>query len=237
MENTVMSNDVNTLEKENANAVSRIVELLKFLFKSFVNLCLIFLFLITFFFALVFVDDRINKMRGADKPPLVSAYVIVSPSMTPTIRVQDAVIVFRTSKLKEGDIITFKSSDPRYSGYTITHRIVNIVPSSNGKVMYVTKGDNNFVADSAPVYPEDVYGKVSLKIPYLGFLQTILFQPSGLFLIILIPSLVLVIHGIFAGIKVIRENSIPEESLEFSVDNDSDLGIIDDKTKEEVEIL
>ncbi len=238
MENTILSNNPVELDNTKSNLLSKIVYFVKFMLKILVNFCLIVLFLLTCFVALVFVDDEINKARGIDVPPIVSAYVIVSPSMTPTIKVQDAVLVFRSSNYQVGDIITFRSTDSRYSGYTITHRINDVITANNGKVMYITKGDNNSIPDSAPVYQENIYGKVALKIPYLGFIQNVLFNPVVLFLILLIPSIIFVTYNIVLYFKTIKQNNKEElnENVENLLDNETNSNIIDEK-KEEIEIL
>lgn len=238
MENTILSNETVELDSTNSSVLSKIVYFVKFLLKMIINFCLIVLFLLTCAVALVFVDDEINKARGIDVPPIVSAYVIVSPSMTPTIKVKDAVLVFRSSNYQVGDIITFKSTDSRYSGYTITHRINDVITANNGKVMYITKGDNNAIVDSAPVYQENIYGKVAVKIPYLGFIQNILFNPIVLFLLLLIPSLIFVIYNMVLYFKTLKkDNSEKIENNEKSLDISSDSNIIDKEKKEEIEIL
>ena len=55
--------------------------------------------------------------------------------------------------LNVGDII-FKSTDSEYNGYTITHRINEINTTSDGKRIFITKGDNNVSTDSSPVLEE-----------------------------------------------------------------------------------
>ena len=86
--------------------------------------CLFFIVIILFL--IYFVDKVYNEKKHTGKRPLFNAYVLVSPSMVPTIRINDAVVVFRCNpkNLKVGDIITFSSTDPSYSGLTVTHRIV-----------------------------------------------------------------------------------------------------------------
>ena len=72
--------------------------------------------------------------------PLISAYVIISPSMVPTINVQDAVIAYKPNpeRLKKGDIITFRSVDPRYPGLTVTHRIIQVTLDDLGRKSFKT---------------------------------------------------------------------------------------------------
>ena len=236
MENTIMSNKVEKLEQVHSNILSKIVYCVKFALKIVVNFCLICLFIATLLVTLVFIDDEVNRLRGIDVPPIISAYVIVSPSMTPTIKVKDAVLVVRSKEFKKGDIVTFRSSDSRYSGYTITHRINDVITANNGKTMYITKGDNNAIVDAAPVFKENIYGKVALKIPYLGFIKNTFSQPFALFMILLIPSLLFIIYNMVNYFNVIKNSDSDTENNDDLLDNNANLNIIE-KEEEEIELL
>ena len=219
MENTmIMSTDDFITVQDKRSIVSIVLSGIKYLFKILINTIFCFLILITLFVLVVFVENEINKLRGKDIPLLANTYVIVSKSMSPTIKVQDAVMIFRTdpNKLKQGDIITFKSSNKEYEGYTITHRI-NKVIKVDGKVAFVTKGDNNNIVDNTIVPAENVYGKVVLKIPYLGFLQQVLNKPYGIILFVIIPIAIiitLVVVKLKLKNKTINENEILVEEVD-----------------------
>ena len=105
--------------------------------------------------------------------------------------------------LKEGDIITFASSDSRYAGTIITHRIIKTYyDPTTKKYTFESKGDNNNVADNALVEEQNIYGKVILKIPKLGYLQLFLASKGGWILVILIPCAVVVSFDIVKLFKV-----------------------------------
>lgn len=156
------------------------------------------------------VDVKKNAASGVYKPPLFSAYVIVTPSMVPTIKVQDAIVIKRVEAeaLKKGDIITFTSTDDRYSGVTITHRIVGIEKTTSGKYMFRTKGDNNNTEDASLVGEENINGKVILKIPKIGYIQYFLTQAYGWIIAIVIPCLGIIIYDIIKVGKLIRNNMV-----------------------------
>ncbi len=146
-----------------------------------------------------FGDIFINLHRGVYKYPLFGAYVIVSPSMVPTIKVKDGVIVKRSSdnELNIGDIITFSSTDMRYSGLTITHRIIDKKESNNGNMMFRTKGDNNIKEDATSVATDNIYGKVIFKMPMIGYLQDFFSKPLNFIIVFVgIISIVLVYDGL-----------------------------------------
>lgn len=170
-----------------------------FVAKVFLYSILLILILVGIGFAAYSVDLIHNIRMGETKYPLLSAYVIVTPSMVPTINVEDAIIVMRKEpeELKKKDIITFTSTDPRYSGLTITHRIVGIEKMSNGEIYYRTKGDNNNVEDASLVPYSSVYGKVILKIPMIGYIQYILMQVYGWVILVVVPCLGIVIYDMY----------------------------------------
>ena len=185
-----------------------------FVAKVFLYSILIILILVGVLFTFYFLDMIHNVKSGNPKSPLFGAYVIISPSMVPTIKVEDAIVIMRKEpeELKKGDIITFLSSDPRYSGLTITHRIVGIEKSEKG-YFYRTKGDNNNTEDSALVSSENVFGKVILKIPKIGYIQYILTQAYGWILLVVVPCLGIVIFDILKLIRTIRGHGSSEVSV------------------------
>ena len=96
------------------------------------------------------------------------AIVIGSGSMRPTINEGDVIIVRRLndeeiSDLREGDVLVFNHDDSM-----IAHRIVRKVRLNNEYFFY-TKGDNNTSEDGYPIEAEDVIGRVSYRIPIIGY--------------------------------------------------------------------
>ncbi len=148
--------------------------------------------------------------------PIVSAYVIVSPSMVPTINVRDAVIAYRPNveTLKKGDIITFTSTDARYSGLTVTHRILGISKSEDGQVAFQTKGDNNTTPDAAFVLGSNIYGKVFFVVPWLGYLQVFLTTTYGWILLVVLPCIIIIISDMIKLIRTLLNSKIPSK-MEF----------------------
>ena len=186
-----------------------------FVAKVFLYSILIILILVAVGFSAYIVDLVKNIKSGETKPPLLGAYVIISPSMVPTIKVEDAIIILREEpeQLKVGDIITFNSSDPRYSGLTITHRIVGIEKSKDENLLFRTKGDNNNSEDTALVSADNIYGRVILKIPNIGYIQYVLTQSYGWLLLVVIPCLGIVIYDIIKLVKSVRKTISPKRQL------------------------
>lgn len=182
--------------------------------KIFLYSILMILILVAIAFILYFVDEQINAKKGIDKQPLFGAYIIISPSMVPTINVYDAIVIKRAEPedLEVDDVITFLSTDPRYSGLVITHRIVGIEKSKTGEIYFRTKGDNNNTEDSSLVRASNIYGKVMLKIPKIGYIQQVLTTAVGWVVLIVIPCLGVVIYDIIKMFKAINPKKLSSKN-------------------------
>jgi len=168
-------------------------------FSSFLRLILILLLLFLFSFFVFYIADLLfNVYSGKYHSPLFGFYIIVTPSMVPTINVNDIIVVKRISndRYNLGDIISFSSSDINYNGLTITHRIVGKKNISNGNSIYTTKGDNNYLNDPSKVLTSSIYGKVILKIPKMGNVRSIFSSPINYYICLLIPTFLFIIYEI-----------------------------------------
>lgn len=170
--------------------------LLYFVTRSFLISVFCFMALIGMFFLFYFGDLLISASKGVYKNPLFGAYIIVSPSMVPTIKIDDAIVIKRVDndKYKVGDIITFSSTDANYMGKAVTHRIVDKRDYIAGESLYRTKGDNNIVSDANLVKTEAIYGKVLFKIPSIGKLEKLVASPVNFLLSLLIPATLLLVY-------------------------------------------
>jgi signal peptidase I len=119
-------------------------------------------------------------------------YVVVSPSMVPTLRIGDLVIAepYPYSDIKVGDVIIYvpPSPDGGCSGLTIVHRVVAI--TSQG---LITQGDDRITNPRPdepyqwpPVTPECMKAKVVFAVPYLGLISMLIPPPLNYVLVALI---------------------------------------------------
>lgn len=115
------------------------------------------------------------------------AYIITSDSMKPEINSGDVVVIKQCNEeeLSTDDIITFEKN-----GKINTHRIINII-NENGKVEYITKGDNNSIEDQERIEFSNVRGKMTIKIPYLG--NVIMFLQNQMIILIMVLILLLLL--------------------------------------------
>lgn len=187
----------------NKETWQKIWDIFNFVAKTMLYVIFVFLIFIIFVVACYVIGIQRNLKKGNYEPPLYGAYIIISPSMEPTIKVNDAVIVKKrdASKIKKGDVITFISSDSRTKGITITHRVIEVLKDSEGKNLFRTKGDNNNVADPSLVKPEDLTGKVIMKIPKIGLIQYFIAQKYGWIIAVVIPCAGIVIYDILKLLK------------------------------------
>jgi signal peptidase len=105
--------------------------------------------------------------------------VVVSASMEPVLYRGDIIFVdSNTNNIQIGDIIVYHATwTPQPEN--VVHRIVNKT-EFNGAMTYITKGDNNLVADPVRVYPNQVLYKVisinnqTIVIPKLGYVTLVI---------------------------------------------------------------
>ena len=137
---------------------------------------------------------------------------VLTGSMEPGIEESSCIIVKHEdeNRLKEGDIITFRSQDPSIYGFFNTHRIFKISNDSRtGEVIYVTKGDSNSVVDDVPVRYSEISGKFIVKVPFgnlIGKMIQSLSDSKYYFIFIICPLLLCMISYSFKLFIQIRKN-------------------------------
>ena len=163
-----------------------------------------------------FIAVKIYVAKGSGYEPKFSLYTIITPSMTPNINVYDVVVDVKVDKpedVKINDVITFNSSIPGVHGGTITHRVngetgkmVSFIrqTDSEGNYHYRTKGDYNLVDDGVDVEFNNIVGKVALRIPQLGKVQSFIATKTGWLVCVLIPALYTILKSL---LKLIKEKS------------------------------
>lgn len=126
-------------------------------------------------------DFSADSFRLSDIPFLVFIVLLVclisgyfplsitgigSGSMSPKIKMGDAVIINKVNsekELKVGQVIAFYGQ-----GKTIVHRLVEI-EKVDGKTYYRTKGDANNSRDKIDLTYKDIKGIVKCKIPFVAY--------------------------------------------------------------------
>lgn len=191
-----------------------------FISSVFLYVILTIIGIIFIMFLAYFIDQQVGKSKGEARNPLFGAYVIISESMIPTININDAVVTMRATEkdIKVDDIITFISKEIETQGTPITHRVVGIVrdPDDDTKVLgYRTKGDHNNTQDFALIAPNEVLGKMLIRIPLIGYVQTFLTKPLGWFVVIVLPCFIIIFGDIS---KIIKSTKKKNSALEVEED-------------------
>lgn len=127
---------------------------------------------------------------------------VVSDSMAPTFRSGDLILIRQCdpAKLEQGDIISFHTIIN--NEYTInTHRISEI-QEQNGLRSYVTKGDNNDIADVRMISDGDIIGRYVGRLPGFGKVVDFLSGTVGFLVVIVLPLLVFFIYQVYHLITV-----------------------------------
>ena len=134
-----------------------------------------------------------QKIIWKDKTPSFLGYknfIVLTGSMEPTLNIGDIVFVKETTDIKEQDIVSFKVNNA-----VVTHRIIEI-KKEDEKTFYITKGDANSSNDTELLSIENVEGKYSFKISFLGNLILFFQKPIGIFGLFSIFAIVLIISSV-----------------------------------------
>jgi signal peptidase len=190
-----------------ASAWKDIKWLLNYMASTIMYAIIVILVLVGIVLLSYFIDFTIKGRKL--ETPLYGAYVMVSGSMEPLIKVQDAVIIKRADEdsIKVNDVITYRSTDPSFYGILITHRVINIENVNNEKV-FITKGDHNETIDRTPVKYNQIQGKVVMRVPKIGYLKFFLIEYYGWIIAILLPSVAIISYDLVKLFKNIKNNGV-----------------------------
>lgn len=129
---------------------------------------------------------------------------VLSGSMSPVFEAGDVIVIkpVSTAQIKNGDIITFRSSTN--SKMIITHRVVDIVNEDG--LVFKTKGDANDVVDQSNAAAGDVLGRYTLKIPYLGWVVEFAKTKKGMLSLVLVPGILILLTEFRKLMKTLTED-------------------------------
>lgn len=127
--------------------------------------------LLTIVILLFAVTAAISFFSGPDDEGLFGykGYTVVSGSMEPVFSTGDFIFVETTpiDEIETGDVVTFTRGEE-----FVTHRTIEITDAG-----LVTQGDANNIADQGEVTEDDYIGKLSLIVPYFGYVVVATQQP------------------------------------------------------------
>lgn len=101
-------------------------------------------------------------------------YTILNGSMTPSMP-PGTLAVTRVVPIDEigvGSVITYQLESGKPT--VVTHRVVSTGFSGRGEQTFRTQGDANSAVDEKPVLPVQIKGRLWYKVPYLGYVNTLI---------------------------------------------------------------
>ena len=157
-------------------------KVLKYIFKAIQILVYVVLALFVFVVVLQrFSDNKISFFN-------YRMFTVISESMAPKYKVGDILVSkeVNPSKIKVGDVISYKGTSGSFQGKIITHQVTEINKNSSGKYVFHAKGLANIIEDPL-VYEDQLYGVVVYKTKILSLIYKIIATPVGFILFVLIP--------------------------------------------------
>lgn len=116
----------------------------------------------------------------------IQTYVILSSSMEPAMPTGSLIYVrpyAHRTQLHPQDVIAFRSGESM-----VTHRVVQ---TNWREDSVITKGDANDTADAAPVPYQDIAGKVTRFIPYIGYVLMAVQTRDGQLVLCLVAAAIM----------------------------------------------
>lgn len=135
-------------------------------------------------------------------------YQVLSDSMKATdFEAGDLILIQKVdpATLKEGDIISYTSTNTENFGETITHKIRHLTTDRQGNPGFITYGTTTGEDDAKVVTYPYVLGKYSGRIPKLGYFFEFLKTTPGYIVCILVPFLLLILSEGVHSIRLFRQ--------------------------------
>lgn len=125
-----------------------------------------------------------------------SLFRVVTGSMEPELPVGSLLVCKETpmEQIQMGDIVCFRSLNPKMLGKVITHRVIAIQNASDGSLLLETKGDANLTADSEFVSQNNLIGKVNHSAKddnIMASVVDVMTDKIGFLILILFPTLLI----------------------------------------------
>ena len=118
------------------------------------------------------------------------SFSVMSGSMEPSISTGDLVVTtpIGPDEAASGDVVTF--TDPEHEGRLLTHRVASSEPRGDSYA-FVTKGDANETAERWSIPADGRLGRVSLRLPKVGYVLALGRTAAARIVLITVPALVL----------------------------------------------
>jgi signal peptidase len=171
------------------------------IFNTIGNVVFVLLLLMMAVLSFFLIQSKISG--GAPTVAGYQMYIVLSGSMSPEFDTGSLAFVRETGpeEIVVGDIITFRTQSG--SDSLTTHRVVEVL--REGELSFVTRGDANNVNDPYPVLADNVVGRVTGSIPYIGYLLNFVQTRQGLIFLIFIPGILIIVFELGKIMKYLTD--------------------------------
>lgn len=138
----------------------------------------------------------------------VKLFKVLSDSMSATDFSAGDVIFVKyvdPKTLKEGDIISYTSTDIENYGSVITHKIRRLTTDAKGNPGFITYGTTTGADDQKIVTYPYILGKYTGRIPKIGYFFEFLQTMPGYLICILLPFLLLIVSQGITSIRLFKQ--------------------------------
>lgn len=120
-------------------------------------------------------------------------FTVVSESMKPKYVIGDVLIAkeVEPSKIKVGDTISYLGKTGSMKDKVITHNVISVEQTKEGKYLFHAKGLANLVEDPK-VYDDQIYGVVVYKSVILSLVYKVVGTKYGMFIFVIVPILYII---------------------------------------------
>lgn len=171
-------------------------------------------------FSLILICNLTIIIKGTVNPKTppsvfgVTPLVVMSGSMSGDaedhIEVGDLIFSSKAepAKLQVGDVISFMESETT----VVTHRIIEVGKTEDGKIQWITKGDANNTEDKKPVTEDQLVGVYKMRIPKAGDFAMFMQTSLGMIIFVGIPLFAFIIYDIIRrNMQAKKENTTRAE--------------------------
>lgn len=115
--------------------------------------------------ALAVILIVVPKMSGG------AALTVLTQSMEPDFPPGTLIVIRPTpvADIRIGQVLTYQIESGKPA--VISHRVITRTIASDGSTTFITKGDNNDVADPLPVREAQIKGTLWYAVPWLGWVN------------------------------------------------------------------
>ena len=147
--------------------------------------------------------DRNNRSLFGRK-----MFIVNSDSMKATdFAAGDLILVKEVDPqtLKEGDIISYTSTNTENFGKLVTHKIRKLTTTASGDPGFITYGTTTGEDDKTVVTYPYIVGKYTGKIPKMGHFFQFLKTTPGYIVCILVPFMLLILSQAYESVKLFKQ--------------------------------